>query len=402
MLLTVEDKVEFVLLRGEGRLSYRAVSTQFQQRHPDRPKPSPQTIKNICELFKATGSVHPIKWNRRTTHRRVQEIDVVAAFHAHPTTSIRQLAANSDRSKSTIQRIVKKNGLKPYKPSTQHKLFLRDCGPRIQFSMSILQQLGEDPEFIRNIMITDECIFYTNGLTCHQNSRMWATENPYWIREDNSQYRQSVLVWCGIFNRKIYGPYIFDGNVTGVVYLEMLKNYLGDILHDMSLVERRNLWFQQDGAPAHYANIVTRWLNETFPNRWIGRNGAVAWPPRSPDLSACDFFLWGHIKQTVFQTPVDNKADLTQRIIEACRTVYKNSRYSRLAAASIARLSQSSRCDWTQHYIQLIFIWPIFISNCNPQSLVHRRVHSAHMKSCEISNCNAKSLILHEREPRRV
>ena len=26
----------------------------------------------------------------------------------------------------------------------------------------------------------------------------------------------------------------------------------------------------------------------------------VPWPPRSPDLSACDFFLWGHLKSKVY------------------------------------------------------------------------------------------------------
>ena len=258
--------------------------------------------KKVCDLFDATGSVHPIKKTIPIVTEE-QKIDVVAAFHANPRASMRQVAANYNLSKSTIHKIVKKNGLKPYKPTTQHKLFARDYGPRIEFSMSILQQLGDDPDFVRNVMITDECIFYTNGMTCQQNSRMWAAENPHWIREDNNQYRQLVLVWCGIHNRKIYGPYIFDGNVTGAVYLEMLKNYVGDILHNMPLAERRDFWFQQDGAPAHYANIVTAWLNATFANRWIDRNGAIAWPPRSPDLSACDFFLWGYIKTVSLSKP---------------------------------------------------------------------------------------------------
>jgi len=26
----------------------------------------------------------------------------------------------------------------------------------------------------------------------------------------------------------------------------------------------------------------------------------VPWPPSSPDLSACDFFLWGYLKSNVF------------------------------------------------------------------------------------------------------
>jgi hypothetical protein len=36
-------------------------------------------------------------------------------------------------------------------------------------------------------------------------------------------------------------------------------------------IDDDNVTFQQDGAPAHYANIVTESLDEKFPRRWIGR-----------------------------------------------------------------------------------------------------------------------------------
>ncbi|KAG8290128.1 hypothetical protein J6590_089543 [Homalodisca vitripennis] len=54
--------------------------------------------------------------------------------------------------------------------------------------------------------------------------------------------------------------------------------------------------FQQDGAPPHWHNNVRQLLNNTLPHRWIGRTGPRdnalhSWPPRSPDLTPCDFFL---------------------------------------------------------------------------------------------------------------
>ena len=49
----------------------------------------------------------------------------------------------------------------------------------------------------------------------------------------------------------------------------------------------------QDGAPPHYSCFVTDVLNESFPDAWIGRNGPIPLPPRSPDLSTLVFFLWG-------------------------------------------------------------------------------------------------------------
>ena len=66
--------------------------------------------------------------------------------------------------------------------------------------------------------------------------------------------------------------------------------------------------FQQDGCPAHFHNGVRDYLNTDLPQRWIGRfeQGDVAlmsWPLRSPDLTPCDFFLWGFVKDTDFVPP---------------------------------------------------------------------------------------------------
>ncbi|KAJ4436676.1 hypothetical protein ANN_16807 [Periplaneta americana] len=48
--------------------------------------------------------------------------------------------------------------------------------------------------------------------------------------------------------------------------------------------------------------------NDTIPGRWIGRGEGGGggdqlhrrWPPRSPDLTPCDFYLWGYVKDRVF------------------------------------------------------------------------------------------------------
>lgn len=66
---------------------------------------------------------------------------------------------------------------------------------------------------------------------------------------------------------------------------------------------------------------VRQHLSETYPNKWIGRGSPVTWPPRSPDLTPLDFFLWGHIKEQVYTvTPVDIE-DLKLKITNAFQTV---------------------------------------------------------------------------------
>ncbi|KAG8296099.1 hypothetical protein J6590_065086 [Homalodisca vitripennis] len=43
-------------------------------------------------------------------------------------------------------------------------------------------------------------------------------------------------------------------------------------------------------CPPHWGKIVRDYLNDTFPGRWIGRDGPIPWPPRSPDITPLDFF----------------------------------------------------------------------------------------------------------------
>ena len=79
--------------------------------------------------------------------------------------------------------------------------------------------------------------------------------------------------------------------------------------------------FQLDGAPPHWGLDVRASLNEQFPGRWIGRDGPTPWPPRSPDLTPLDFFLWGYVKTQVYKTPVNNLKTLRARIRRAVASI---------------------------------------------------------------------------------
>lgn len=71
-------------------------------------------------------------------------------------------------------------------------------------------------------------------------------------------------------------------------YSVMLRTFLFPQLPQYDLNDET--LFQQDGATSHTARVSMHLLNDVFPNRLISRNGPIPWPPRSPDLSACDFF----------------------------------------------------------------------------------------------------------------
>jgi len=66
---------------------------------------------------------------------------------------------------------------------------------------------------------------------------------------------------------------------------------------------------------------VREYLNESFPNCWLGCGGPVAWAPRSPDLTPLDYYTWGHMKTLVYETKVKSRAALHDHIFAAAEHI---------------------------------------------------------------------------------
>ena len=93
---------------------------------------------------------------------------------------------------------------------------------------------------------------------------------------------------------KIIGPFFFaEKSIAAQVYLDLLAEYVWPQLEQYQPL----VIFQQDGAPPHWGLVVRQFLNDTFPERWIERDGPIPWPPRLPDITPLDFFLWDYVKQ---------------------------------------------------------------------------------------------------------
>ena len=121
-------------------------------------------------------------------------------------------------------------------------------------------------------------------------------------------------------NNRIIGPYLFDDNVNSERYLEMINHYALPELYEI-FGQRQNgtvkdTWWFQDGAPAHRAIPVHDRLQELFPRRVVALGHLPEWPPRSPDLTPLDYFLWGYVKYRVFLTPPTSLQDLRARVTD--------------------------------------------------------------------------------------
>ena len=132
--------------------------------------------------------------------------------------------------------------------------------------------------------------------------------------QEHERDSPKVKVWAGMFRQQSIGPFFFkEETIRQENFLDMLINFAYPQLRR----RRLNMIFQLDGAPAHWRLRVRNFLNTNFPECCIDRDGPTPWPPRSPDLTPCDFFLWGFIKTRVFRSPVHDIRELRDRITKA-------------------------------------------------------------------------------------
>ena len=89
-------------------------------------------------------------------------------------------------------------------------------------------------------------------------------------------------------------------------------------------IQHQEIIHQQGGALAHYGRAVREWLNEKFGERWIGCRGFIEWPPRSPDLSPCDFFLWSVLKDRVYRRKPRSIKELKNAITTEISAINSN------------------------------------------------------------------------------
>jgi hypothetical protein len=128
-------------------------------------------------------------------------------------------------------------------------------------------------------------------------------------------------VWCGLIGDQLIGPYIFPQRLSGDVYANILRDELPALLENVPLQTRLKFYYQYNGAPPHFNQVVRQYLDHKFPNRWIGRGGSQNRLPRSPDLNPLDYHAGGHMKAMVYDQKVITRDELVPRILSAARNI---------------------------------------------------------------------------------
>lgn len=322
---TTVEKTEMLLIYGECRRNARLSRRLYAQRFPNSRCPDHKEFALLVRNMQLYGSFVKPKRNRnRPVTSQANTNIVINLINENPHTSTNNISSISNISATSVRRILKRNHFHDFKMILVQELWPEDYERRLNFiaQMGVLEE--EINNFRNMVLWSDECTFSNNGRVNRHNMHYWSRENPKWTRQRNFQRSFKVNVWCGFIGRYLVGPYFFEGTLNAERYLEFLQNELPLLLEAVPLEVRQMMWFQQDGAPAHTSRNVTTYLNNIFPNRWIGKFGPVAWPPRSPDLTPPDYFLWGYLKDFVYRTPLVDVEDLKNRIRVGCASIRGN------------------------------------------------------------------------------
>lgn len=322
--LTLEERLEVFKLYQDH--SARLAAQLFNASHPERQPISHVTVLNISSKFDETGTLKDRIRSGRPSKRKNEQIinNVLEQFNINPHASSRNVARDNNVSQSIVLNILHDNSFHPYKARPVQHLKHLDAAKRLEFAQEMIGSINNDEQFLRRILFSDESLFVLRHSFNRQNKRNWSNENPHWTIDSSSRAlkAEQVMVWAGIIDGHLIGPYMFEENVSGPTYLAMLQNYLVPALTDLGL-DMNRIIFQQDGAAPHFVRDVKIWLTATFES-WIGKGGPTLWPARSSDYNPLDFFLWSYVKDKVYQTAPTDMGDLKEKIMNAFAAVPPN------------------------------------------------------------------------------
>lgn len=302
--------------------SYAAAQRRFRtnfQINRNKPVPSVNSIKLWVTNFEAIGETRSRRGGSARSVRTPANIDRVrVAVERSPRRSARRQSAALGMANTSVRRILRLDlHHHPYKIQVVQAMNENDFAARRRFCQTLLDMFDENEDLVHNLWMSDEAHFHLSGFVNKQNFRYWSDENPQQLHQ-KPLHSSKVTVWCAMSSLGIIGPYVFENDreqavtVNAQRYSEMLHSFFIPQLRQHGM--NNETLFQQDGATSHTARVSMNVLNNVFPNRVISRNGAISWPPRSPDLTVCDFFLWGYLKSKVFEQRPPTLGELKRRI----------------------------------------------------------------------------------------
>ncbi|GFT35320.1 DUF4817 domain-containing protein [Trichonephila clavipes] len=243
---------------------------------------TPSGLLKLVKSFEETGKLEdraragrPYMKEAHAPCTAVKMEAIASSEAASETSNAREAARRLGLPPSSVRNILRRIlQLYRYKLQSCHELLPADTTQREAFAKWAFSKMEQDPTWVFNILWTDEAHFSLHGDANNHNCRIWATSNP-------REYTQKPLhspkgtAWCGFTGSFIIEPFFFETQCP-----------------------------------------VNRWIMETTfgEDRIVSRHCRYPWPPRCPDLTPADFWLWGYLKSRVYLSGPSSLSELKDAI----------------------------------------------------------------------------------------
>ena len=256
----------------------------------------------------------------KTGHSRanVRKVENVVAQDRRVT--VASISLQTGIAPTSVLRILKKDLLLvkkcvifvPYILDQEHR------DRRVRISNFMTRLTSTSPWVLRNIVTIDEAWIYIYDPHLKVQSKEWLRpEEPHPQKARRNQFGAKVMLVSFFDSRgMIYYEYVqCSQTVNQTVFQGILRRF--DAAHNRrqprAVVNGHKL-IHMDNAPAHNARYTLTLL------RMLGWS-RVPHPPYSPDLSPCDFWLFGRLKKDIRGIHFRNLAVVKEAVEEQIASI---------------------------------------------------------------------------------
>ena len=229
---------------------------------------------------------------------------------------------DQDIKKSSFNNITKKDlKLKPYKILRLHQVTNQQTTARLKMGRLLARKPNS---WFENLCVSDEAWFTLSGHVFNrQNTVCYSPAGEgvpdQWVSQA-TQSQEKVMVFCLLHGSgHKFGPFFLEqeGRINQFSYRELLEELVFPAMRQgLGRSRFKKVIWQQDGAKPHQARMVMEWLDSIFGDQMLAIKSIRGdmWAPYSPDMNPCDFFLWGFLKEKVYQPLPKNMTALKRKI----------------------------------------------------------------------------------------
>uniref|UniRef100_A0AAR2L1I4 Transposase Tc1-like domain-containing protein n=1 Tax=Pygocentrus nattereri TaxID=42514 RepID=A0AAR2L1I4_PYGNA len=271
---------------------------------------SSSTVHNIIKRLRESAEISTSNWQGRKPTLNARDLRSLRRHciknRHHSVTDITTWAQEHFRkplSVNTVHRSIYKCKLKLC--HAKRKPYINNTQKRRQLLWARAHLRWTDAKW-KSVLWSDESTFQiVFGNHGHCVLRAKEGKDCPDCYQHKVQKPASLMVWGCVSAHGMGNLHICEGTINAERYIQVLEQHM--------------LPSKQHNAKPHSAHV--EYLDVHILPKWIGRRGPVEWPPRSPDLTSLDFYLWGHLK-AIYSVKIRDVQHLKRFwILEACASI---------------------------------------------------------------------------------